>query len=67
MFGQEFEVEVQTRFLLKFGQYFAADVWLTLQNWILVKIPKLGLVMILNLDLVEMLMCGWRWDFEVNV
>ena len=40
---------------LRFGQYFAADVWLRLQSWILVKILKLGLVKILCLNLVEML------------
>ena len=40
---------------LKFGQYFAADVWLRLQSLILVKILKLGLVKILTLDLVKML------------
>ena len=49
---------------LKFGQYFAADVWLRLRSWILVKIMKLGLVKILSLSLVEMLMFGW--DFKVN-
>ena len=28
-FGQEFEVEVQAKFLkLKYGQYFAAEAWL---------------------------------------
>ena len=41
---------------LMFCQYFAADVWLRLRNWLLVKI--------LSLDLVEMLLFGW--DFEVN-
>ena len=46
---------------LKFGQYFAADVWLTLRNWILVKIPKLGLFKILTLGLVGMLMFGWKF------
>ena len=45
---------------LKFGQYFAADVWLRLRSNIL----KLGLIKILTLDLVEMLIFGR--DFEVN-
>ena len=49
---------------LKFGQYFAADVWLRLRSFILVNILQLGLVKISSLDLVEMLMFGW--DFEVN-
>ena len=49
---------------LKFGQYFAADVWLRLWRWILVNILKLGLVKILILDLVEILMFGS--DFEVD-
>ena len=40
---------------LKFGQYFAANVWLRLRSWILVKIMNLGLVNILTLDLVKML------------
>ena len=31
-FGQNFEVEVQARFKLKFGQYFAVDVWLRLRS-----------------------------------
>ena len=48
----------------EFGQYFAADVWLRLQSWILVKILKLGLAKILSLSLVEILMFGW--EFEVN-
>ena len=47
---------------LKFGRYFAADVWLTLWSWILVKILKLPLVKILTL---RMLMFGW--DFEVDI
>ena len=34
--------------MLKFGQYFAADVWLRLCSWILVKILNLGLVKILK-------------------
>ena len=34
---------------LKFGQYFAAVVWLRLLSWILVKILELGFVKILNL------------------
>ena len=33
---------------LKFGQYFAADVGLSLQSWILIVMLKLGLVNILN-------------------
>ena len=49
---------------VKFGKYFAADVWLRLRSWIFVNILKLGFVKILILDLVEMLMFGW--DFEVN-
>ena len=49
---------------LKFGQYFAPDVWWRLRRWILVNILKLGLVKILTLDLVKMLMFGW--DFEIN-
>ena len=49
---------------LKFGQYFAADVWLRLRSWILVNILKLGLLKIFTLDLVAMLM--FCWDFEVN-
>ena len=40
---------------LKFGQYFAADVWSRLQSLILVKILNLGWVKILSLDLVGML------------
>ena len=48
---------------LMFGQYFAANVWLRLRSWILVKIMKLGLVKILCLSLVKMLMFGW--DFKV--
>ena len=69
----DFEHKVWSRFWcwsagdilkLKFGQNFAADVWLRLQSWILVKIMKLGLVNILSLILVEMLMFGW--DFKVN-
>ena len=58
-FCSDIERKVSSRFWssseilkLKFAQYFAADVWLRLQSWILVKI------------LVEMLMYGW--DFEVN-
>ena len=31
-FGQDFEVEVQARFKLKFGQYFAVGVWLRLRS-----------------------------------
>ena len=42
----------------------AADVWLGLRSWILVKILKLGLAKILSLSLVEILMFGW--DMEVN-
>ena len=66
----DFEHKVWSRFWswssgeilkLKFGRYFAADVWLTLRSWILVKILKLALVKILSL---RMLMFGW--DFEVN-
>ena len=49
---------------LKFGQYFAADVWLRLQSLILVKILKLGLANILSLSLVQILIFGW--DLEVN-
>ena len=49
---------------LKFGQYFAADVWLRLRSWILVNNLKLGLVKILSSDLVEILM--FVWDFEIN-
>ena len=49
---------------LKFGQYFAADVWLKLWSWILVMILNLGLVKILSLSLDEVLKFGW--DFEVN-
>ena len=49
---------------LKFGQYFAADVWLRLRSRIMVNILKLGLVKIFTLDLFEMLMFGR--DFEVN-
>ena len=69
----DFEHKVWSRFWswssceilkLKFGQYFAADVWLRLRSWILVKVMKLGLVKILSLSLVEMLMFGW--DFKVN-
>ena len=72
-FCSDFEHKVWSRFWswswgeilkLKFGKYFAADVWLRLRGWILVKIVKLDLVNILSLDLVEMLMFGW--DFEVN-
>ena len=48
---------------LKLGQYFAADVWLTLRSCFLADILKLGLVMILNLNLIELLMFGS--DFEV--
>ena len=33
---------------MKFGQYFAADVWLRLRGWVLFKILKLGLVKILS-------------------
>ena len=51
-FGQDFSGEILK---LKFGQCFAADVWLSL---ILVNILKLGLVKISTLDLVEMLMFG---------
>ena len=43
---------------LKFGEYFAADVWMRLRSYILVKIMKLDLVKILSLSLVEMLMFG---------
>ena len=49
---------------VKFGKYFAADVWLRLRSWILVNIMMLGLVKILTLDLVEMLMFGW--DFVID-
>ena len=49
---------------LKFGQYFAADVWLRLRSLILVKILKLGSVKILSLSVVEILILGQ--DFEVN-
>ena len=72
-FCSDFQHKVWSRFWswssggileLKFGQYFAADVWLRLQSWILVIILKLGLVKILTLDLVQMLM--FCWDSEVN-
>ena len=36
----------------------AADVWLRLRSWILVKILKLGLAKILSLSLVKILMFG---------
>ena len=61
-FCSDFQYKVEGK--LKFGQYFAADVWLRLQSWILVKIFNLGLVKITSLNLVEMLTFGW--DFEVN-
>ena len=55
---------------LKFGQYFAADVWLRLQSWILVNILKLGLVKIFTLDFFEMLLCyeveSWS-SFEAKI
>ena len=38
---------------LKFGQYFAAVIWLRLWSWILVEIQKLGLVKIFELSFVE--------------
>ena len=38
---------------LKFGQYFAADVWLRLQSWILVKILNLGWML--------------NWDSKIDV
>ena len=41
----------------------AADAWLRLRSWILVKILKLGLAKILSLSLVEILI---GWDLEVN-
>ena len=72
-FLSDFEHKVWSRFCswesgeilkLKFGQYFAADVWLRLRSLILVKILKLGLVKILSLHLVKMLMFGW--GFEVD-
>ena len=72
-FCSDFEHKVWSRFWswksgeilnVKFGQYFAADVWLRLRSWILVKIMKLGLVKILSLSLEEMLIFGW--DFKVN-
>ena len=50
--------------ILKFSQYFTADVWLRLPSWILVKILKLGLVKILSSNLVGILMFGQ--DLEVN-
>ena len=49
---------------LKFGQYFAADVWLRLLSKILVKIMKLGLDKNLILSLVDMLM--FSQNFKVN-
>ena len=45
-------------FELKFGHYFAADVWLWLLSSILVEILKLGLVKIFSLSFVKMLMLG---------
>ena len=43
----------------------AADVWLRLRSWILVKILKIGSINSLGLSSVEMLMFGW--NFQVNV
>ena len=63
-FGQEFEVEVQAKFLRWSLVRICADVLKGLWSWILVEILKVGVVKILNFSLVEMLMCGW--DFEVE-
>ena len=49
----------------------AADVWLRLRSWILVKILKLGLAKILSLSLVETLMFSWDysklWNFLIKI
>ena len=64
-FCSDFEHKVCSRFWswssgeilrMKFGQYFAADVWFRLRSWIYFKILKLGLVKNLGLGLVEILM-----------
>ena len=52
---------------LKFGQYFAADVWLSLQSWILAKILKLDLVKILSLSLVNFLKLKFDQDLYKNL
>ena len=45
---------------LKFDQYFASDVWLRLQSWILVNILRLGL----ELNPPGPL-CLWQWLFYI--
>ena len=52
---------------LQFGQYFAADVWLSLQSWILAKILKLDLVKILSLSLVKFLKLKFDQDLYKNL
>ena len=49
---------------LEFGQYLVANVWLRLRSWILFNILKQDLVKFLTLDLVEVLMFGWYFDFN---
>ena len=51
---------------LKFGHYFAADVWLRLRSWILVKILKLDLAENLSLSLVEKLSLVEIWNSMLN-
>ena len=51
---------------LKFGQYFAADVWLRLQSWILVKILNLGLVLNRDSKIDVWSRFVWNLWYELN-
>ena len=51
---------------LKFGQYFAADVWLRLQSWILVKILNLGLMLNQDFEIEVWSRFVWNLWYELN-
>ena len=51
---------------LKFGQYFAADVWLRLQSWILVKILNLGLMLNRDSKIDVWSRFVWNLWYELN-
>ena len=51
---------------LKFGQYFAADVWLRLQSWILVKILNLGLMLNRDSKIDVWSRLVWNLWYELN-
>ena len=61
--SSEGQKRVQSR---KFGQYFAADVWLRLQSWILVKILNLGLMLNRDSKIDVWSRFVWNLWYELN-